>query len=371
MKKSALLTIIIPLLFLSLTGCDKNSSSKEDNKIHLTYGNKMQTTVESLKELSTAELYEKAYNEKETFLLAVHQGKYSEDCLCWSTFKSVIVNYMGKTNEIIYLYNAQEQDESIANLKITKYEDSTPALYIFDGTNKIASFSYRNNEDRVIFENLKCEEMKKRIHEYVKYPQLYYNYPEYILHNTVKYHSSLAVLFIRSGCGDCQYVIPNIILPYIKTHELKAYITIIDLQELYDLSKDETASEERRNEYQATKEYCKLTENMSSKYGYLNGVVPTMQYYKAGSLEDSSVFFNDEIAKKDDGSYYISNSFYTSERLTSIKYASNVKNNVLKGMEISKEDVITTTSGYTYWSQEKAAEYHTPLLTAFLDYYCL
>ena len=39
-------------------------------------------------------------------------------------------------------------------------------------------------------------------------------------------------------------------------------------------------------------------------------------------------------------------------------------------MNLNKEDVIETENGYMFWSQEKAASYHTPLLTAFLDTYC-
>ena len=39
-------------------------------------------------------------------------------------------------------------------------------------------------------------------------------------------------------------------------------------------------------------------------------------------------------------------------------------------MTIPEEDVVKTESGYMYWAQEKAAQYHTPLLTAFLDTYC-
>ena len=70
------------------------------------------------------------------------------------------------------------------------------------------------------------------------------------------------------------------------------------------------------------------------------------------------------------GNYYISNSFYDEDRLTSISYASKIDNNVLLGMKLPKEDVVTTSTGYAFWAQEKAAKYHDPLFKAFLDTYC-
>ena len=118
------------------------------------------------------------------------------------------------------------------------------------------------------------------------------------------------------------------------------------------------------------KDICQLSEDGSKTFGYGKGVVPTLQFYLAGSLSDACVFFNDEVAQKEDGSYYISNSFYSEERLTSLKYLDNVENKVLKGMAIPEEDVVKTESGYMFWSQEKAASYHTPLLISFLDTYC-
>ena len=364
MKKKVLLSIIVPLLFASLTGCSDN---KQEEKLHLTYGSKMQETVSSLKELSNEELLVKARDEKEVFLLATYQGEYSEDCLCWATFKNVIVNYVNKYNRIIYLYNAQNQDDSLKNLKIEKLEQSTPYLYVFNGEEKLARFSYNNGKDRGLFEDIKGTMLKDKVDQVVDKPLMYYIYPEEVQHNTIKYHSSWIVLYIRRGCGDCKYVLPNVIIPYINSHNLDIGIQIVDLQDLYDLQKEEGTE---GLPYDSMKDICQLSEDGSETFGYGKGVVPTLQFYLTGSLSDACVFFNDEVAQKEDGSYYISNSFYSEERLTSLKYLDNVENKVLKGMTIPEEDVIKTESGYMFWAQEKAAQYHTPLLTAFLDAYC-
>ena len=137
------------------------------------------------------------------------------------------------------------------------------------------------------------------------------------------------------------------------------------MQPYYDQQNEATSSS---MVYDQMKKSYKLTAEASPEFGFANGVVPTFHYYEKGVLKDASVYFNDEIAQKEDGSYYISDSFYSEERLTSIKYANNVEHNVLMCMNLPNEDVLSY-EGNFYWSQEKAAAYHTPLLKAFLDLY--
>jgi len=362
MKNKALLLLIGGLLFSSLVGC-----KKQESKIHLTYGSEMQVNLSNLKELSNDELLVKTRDEKEVFLLAVYQGEYSTDCLCWTTFKNVIVNYMNHFNRLVYLYNAQNQNESLKQLKIEKIDQSTPYLYIFNGEEKLASFTYNSVKDRDLFTDTKGEAFKQKVDRVVNKPLIHYIHPEEVEHNSIKYHSSWIVLFIRRGCGDCKYVLPNVIIPYIYSHNLDIGIKLVDLQDLYDLQNEPTTS---GLPYDGMKDRCQLSEDSNETFGYGKGVVPTIQYYEEGSLKDASVFFNDEVAQKEDGSYYISNSFYSEERLTSLHYLDNVETKVLKGMSLPNEDVIKTESGYMFWSQEKAASYHTPLLISFLDTYC-
>ena len=358
MKNKALLLIITSLLFASLTAC-----KKEDSKIHLTYGTEMQVNLSNLKELTNDELLVKTRDEKEVFLLATYQGDYSTDCLCWATFKDVLVNYMNYTNRLVYIFNAQAQDESLKHLKIEKLNQSTPYLYVFNGEKKLASFSYNNAKDKKIFEDRKAETIKERVNKVVNSPLLYYIHPEMVEENK----ETFVVLFIRSGCGDCKYVLPNVIIPYIYSHDLEEGIKLVDLQYLYDLQNEPTTS---GMPYDGMKDRLQLSEDSDETFGYGKGVVPTMHYYEKGSLSDATIFFNDEISQKDDGSYYISNSFYSEERLTSLHYLDNVETKVLKGLALPSEDVIKTESGYAFWEQEKASSYHTPLLTAFLDTYC-
>lgn len=354
MKKKII--YLLPLLFASfmLTSCEKE-------KVDLTYGTYVDIDINHLNEIDTTSLHNRLFNQKEVLLLAVHQGEYSKDCLCWSTYQNIIATYVNKYNEQVYVYNAQAQDETIKELNIAKLKESTPMLYIFNGTEKVASFSYSNNQDKKMFEETSGEAMYQRVHRYINEPKIHFVDTTF-LDTKLEKHNNAVVLFMRSGCGDCKYVLPNTLIPYISSHNVKSEMLLFDMQPYYDQQNEVTSSS---MVYDQMKKSYKLTAEASPEFGYANGVVPTFHYYEKGVLKDASVYFNDEIAQKEDGSYYISDSFYSEERLTSIKYTKTV----LKGKALSSDEVLKTSSGYEYWAQEKAALKHDPLLIAFLDLY--
>ena len=281
MKKKILALLPLLLMPFMLSSC-------EGDKVTLTYGTLIKSDIYSLKEITTTELVSKAKDEKETFLLAVYQGKYSEECLCWNTYLNVLVSYINLTNEVIYTYNAQSQDESIKDLKIDKYDDSTPCLYVFDGSKKVTSFSYRNSGDKALFEDTTADAMKTRVHKYVDKPTLYYVDEKY-MDEHYNQDERLAVLFYRRGCGDCHYVIPNVILPYTKKKALHTSLYLFDIQDQYDAAKSEFATSAEKAHYQELKDKYGLSELGSKTFGYQNGVVPTIQFVKKGAIEGAAV----------------------------------------------------------------------------------
>ena len=360
MKNKLILIPVISLAFVALTGCTIR-------KVNLTYGTYLPQTIESLEVVGEMDIFSKTEYDNETFIVATYQSDYSESCLCWSTFQQVIVNYMNKYHEKVYLFDTQ--NATAKNLKMDQYKDSTPALYVYHGKEQVAKFTYKKSQDKAIFTELNAEPMYERIHNYVNKPGLYEVNDEYLSENLRKMEEA-NVLFIRGSCSDCAYAIPNVIIPYLEIVELRKEILYFDLEDYYTLQVSDSSTEEEKAQYQQIKDKYQLSESTNKTYGYYKGVVPTIQYYREGHLRDACVLFNDEISQKDDGSYYISNSFYSKERLTSLKYLNGVENNVLKGMNVDSEEVVTTPSGYTYWAQEKAAVYHKPLLEAFLNFYC-
>ena len=362
MKKKCLFLLLVPFAFSSLVSC----SSKQ--KECLTFGTYVYQTVQTLKPLSNVELVEKT-NGNEIFLLAAYQGQYSETCSCWTTYQNIIASYMNKYSERVYVYNAQEQDATTEHLKITKVEASTPYLYIFKGSRQIAKFSKSKSKDEAIFTDETGETMAERVHKVVSKPKMYYVDDAYLKENLSK-TSKAIVSFIRNKCDDCKYVIPNVIIPYIKDKVFYTNIWLFDMQDVYELSNSSTASSEEKEQYQNIKNAYGLSASSNETFGYQQGVVPTTQFYEDGILKDASVFFNDTIEQKEDGTYYVKESYYSEERVQNLSYLKNASvNKVIEGKTIDASKVMHTTSGKPYWSQKDAAILHAPLLTAFLDYY--
>lgn len=361
MKKKILITLLTSLLFCSLTSCTQE-------KVSLTYGTYIEQDLSSLVTINSSDLYSRTSVNNEVFLLATYQESYSEDCLCWTSFQHAIVNYINIYHEKVYLYNTLEDEKTAKDLKIEQYEDSTPALYIFNGTKQLAKFSYKESKDKAIFTDKEAEAMYESVHKYVSKPYIC-EVDDDFLSKKLRKKEEAVVMFIRRSCTDCSYALNNVLIPYFYEHSFWKEIWYFDLDDYYKLSKDQSASLEEQSKYQQMKDKYGLSEKNGSLFGYSTGFVPTTQYYKNGVLTDASVFFNDSVSQNDDGSFYISRSFYSEERLTSLSYCKNVKNNVLAGMQLDKEEVLSTKTGYLYWDQEKAAAYHRPLLQAFLDFY--
>ena len=357
--------LVLPLLSIGLsllTGCDSS-------KALLTYGTYINQTVNSLEEISNDELYEKAFNEEETFLLAAYQGDNSLYCNCWITYESVIANYVNNYHERVYVFNAHDQDEKIKDLNISKFEDdSVPYLYIFKGKKKLASFSYNNKVEKTVFSDMSSKTMYSSVHKYIKKPSMYYVDDAYLDSNLNK-ASEAVVLYVRKGCGDCKYVLPTVIIPYVNNHKMKKDIWLFDMQYYYDLSKNPLASEDDIAQYQSIKDKYKLSASSSEKFGYLNGVFPTIHYYKNGELKGAAVYFNDVVSVNDDGEPYISDSFFKFERMNYLTYLVDFHKECIFVNRNIKNEAGQMPNGNYYWLQEKAAVLYTPLWNKFLDYY--
>lgn len=363
MKTKTQFFLLFFLTLVSISGCQKES------KEVLTYGTYIPHTKDSLNTLSNLDLFNKAEYENETFILATYQKEYSFDCECWQTFQNTIVNYINSYNEKVYLFDTQNQSSKLETLQIDKYTDSTPALYIFKGNKQIGKFTYKNNQDKAIFSDVTGEAMYTRVHKYIEKPVLYET-NDLILTNKILNNEDMNVLYIRSSCSDCSYVLPNVLIPYISNSKATKEILYFDLENYYQLAKAVNATEKEKEMYQEIKNKYHLSKIQDETFGYGDGVVPTIQHYQNGKLTDASVFANDKIAQKEDGTFYIKESFYSANRLTSLSYCKNTTYNILEGITIDKDSVAKSANDIVYWPIEKAALYHTPLFVSFLDFYC-
>ena len=93
MKKKILLSMAICMTASGMVACARPKGD-------LTYGTLIPQTIFSLVELTSDELYNRLIEREETILLAIYQGEFSEDCLCWATFENVIANYMNNSHLI-------------------------------------------------------------------------------------------------------------------------------------------------------------------------------------------------------------------------------------------------------------------------------
>ena len=352
--------LLLPLLILPMmTACD---TGKTQEKVSLTYGTVMEEgNKDAIKELSNSELLAKTRDENEVFLLAVYQDQYSETCDCWLTYKKILQNYCFKFNRLIYLYNAHNQTDELAHLKIEKLNESTPYLYIYSGEKLIKKFSHSNNRYRRLFEDTSAKEMNELVNEYVNRPHLYFTDEEHIN------NEEQTVMFMRHGCSDCKYALGNVLIPYIKEHTIGKDVYLFDMQKYYDVAKYPDASEEDKAYYQNLKDRYGLSEKEGNTFGYQVGVVPTIQYRKGGKAVAAAIYFNDIVEKKEDGTYFVSDSFYSEERKESLKDQYTFPN-VIKGMTL-KESAVIERNGTYYWSQEDANKYHKANFEAFLGYY--
>lgn len=346
MKKSLLFLPIALISLASLTSCNQG----EANEIKLTFGSYIDSTFTDLK---YADL-EAKINEEQSFILVTYPGADST-CSCWRVFEMIINQYVNANVEIIYgvdVYQIMGKNNDF-NLSLST---SSPSISFFKKGQLVEQIAYSTKSPQKFYKDY--VELGKLISSKTEEPEIIY-VNESILDNSIKEKEDFVILHTYSSCPDCSYCIPNVVTPFANNNDLDEEIWIIDLNEI---KSDATLWQNYKNKYN-------LSNANNNPFGYNNGYVPTAQAYKNGELVDASVYFNDTISLVNK-SYVITDSFYTEERLSHISYATNIETNILMGLEIPSDQIMSYNDGeYIIWSQEYANVYHKPLLEAFLTKY--
>ena len=344
MKKKLILTLLAPMMCLSLAGCHSNIGMK------LTYGTYIVSEDDSICDAVKidysglkARMDESGVYHNENFLLTIAP---TNGCICWAKFQGVLKQFIKDTHYLVYQINCDEFGEN-NQYGLTFQEGHVTFAIVKNG---VIVKQYTSGE---VLESK--EALKTEVNKFVKAPELYY-VDEPFLNEAIKTGETTLVQYMKHSCGDCNYVDPNVLWPYVHKNTLKTKMYVIDIDGFED-----------EYEYQGFKDRYLLSKALSTEFGYDTGYVPTFQYYERGKIKSASVFFNDSVEKVADG-YEVSNSYYTSERLANLDYAKNVTTNVLKGLTLQEDDVISFKGKY-YWKQASATTYHTPLLEAFLKTY--
>ncbi len=346
----------------SLVQCTNPSSTMK-----LTYGSYITTsdvTNPDVKQISHSDLSLKMSKDSttnnENFLLVMADP--SSSCACWPTFKPVLKQFIKEYHYNVYFIDFKEF-EGKDSFGLT-FKTGYVSFAVVKGTKIL-----RQYPDCHVFETAK--DLKAELDKYVSAPELYLVDEDY-LNNQFKNGNDVVVQYIRSGCGDCNYVNPHVMWPYAYENSLKLKMFVIDLQDLYDKQAEEKAKGEELTSYQEFKNEHNLSTLRTMEFGYGQGVVPTIQYYKKGQLQDATVYFNDTVEKVD-GKFIITESYYSEYRESKLHYLPLKGTRVLEGKELKEEEVgiypLSDGTNYYYWKQANAAVYHNELLKDFLDYY--
>lgn len=346
------------LLSTLLSGCQNQGS----NKVLLSYGSDYD---EAMTEVNYSKLLDMTTN-GESFLLALRPGDESSiTCSCWMTFSALLNNYVKNNLPIIYVTNVYQIVDYQEHFGLVAPERQDPGFALFKDGKLYKQYIYTTKNTPQFWQNK--DALKDFIEEICEEPKMIYlqinQLSEMIDANKDK---QIIASYVRKSCGDCGYVLPNVFLPYLKSHKINEKIYLIDLEDLgiWKSTMDET----EKATYQAMKDTLKLSVALNETYGYGQGVVPTTFVHKGDQIIDANVFFNDTLSKDDDGVVTVTDSYFTNERIMNLQYLDKVQTKVLKGLTIPETDYVEY-GEYIFWSQSAAAKYHTPLLNAFLDTY--
>ena len=348
--------IILPFIAIAATGLVGCRSNSKKGKARITYG----TLVDNEATLIKYSELQVKMSDKENMLLAVWQD--SEVCGCWTDFKIVLNNYVKQYNTKVY-YIARSQfsdDDDSFGLSLLN-GTSKPTFAIMKEGKKAAEFIY-GPDYMPLFTTV--DGLRKAVEKVADDPQYYYvdqNYLDNALF--IEKNDKVVVQYIWHSCPDCNHAFPYVMKPYSESNTFKTQVWLIDL-EVPGLLLNAAEEKDKTNA-----NYVKFLKDhhMSAEgdevFGYDRGFVPTTQVWEKGELKDMNVYFNDEISKVD-GSYKVTRSFFSEERVKNLGYTSTV----LEGMTIG-EDEVKDYGGIYAWNNDAAMKHHKPLLEAFLDKY--
>jgi len=353
-KKHLIFSILIMPL---ISGCEPKVG-----KVNFSMGSYTNDIIE----INEAELAGKMLTSSESFFLVTHKGN---SCSCYNDFKYILQTFNNNRKsdgkeylpffaidvDLIDQYNLNHYGiDNILSGYVDFYvvvDGSVKDKYTKGAKIDFEFFENINTFTTVISRHIGAEPIKN--FSYVTY--------NYLASNLInKDNNEFALMTIRSGCGDCGYALPHVLIPYAKTHEFKIPLLVVDIEKY----------REDKILYPEIKSFLKLTEE-ASPLGYGEGVVPTYQYWKNGELIDAGVYANDSFEyDKATESPVLESCYFDGTR--DLKYT-NV--NLVSALN-SKDIELYTYFDYDedeyfyYLSIEKEAEFHTPLLQSFLSYYC-
>lgn len=344
MKK---LLLFLPLLLCPiLSGC--NSSNTEITQ--LTYGTLIE---ESIIELSPQEFQTKV-SYHENFLMTIYPDNSS--CSCWDNFKRYLNQVMKDTTYKIYSYPVSKVEGNQTMKDMGGFYEllNSPSFYVVKD-DKVA-FSAKYNSNNPLFQSK--DGFLSEIKKITRAPKLIEVNREQLDMKIAEAHATIG--FVQANCPDCNYVIPNTLIPYFETHDFTENIYIFDIEPFIG-----------QPEYAEIKRDYYLSDELNPQLGFDRGYVPTFQYYENGQLKDADVYVNDRALTYDETKqcYHALLTYFTEERLQYLHYLDDVEIKDLSKIDIPEGDTFEKLDGSHGWKNEAAAIYHDPIVLAFISTY--
>lgn len=352
MKKfRSLFVVNFALLFATnLSGCSSNE------KVDILFGD---MHAESLTTVSYGVLKEKV-DSKENFMLTV---QYSDNCGCWSDSKPIIERYIKEKHVNVYHIKLEELDGNNNRFGIDIISGNVTFAIFKDGA--VKSSTTTKEDSLKIYDSF-----VSYVESVIQLPKMYFvNLDD--VNGLYSNGEKNIVYFARNGCGDCTYVNGSGLKNWsANTKEYAKKIYILDCDKVPERYQEDGKTVDPVK-WQNFKHKYGLSNLNNPTYGYDTGYVPTFLLVQGDGTTTNylsgCVVFNDKVEKAEDGSYYVTNSYYTDERLPNLQYIdSSVKTKVLKGMKL--ESGVIDNGHYAYWDHPSAEAYHNVFLEKFLNW---
>lgn len=232
--------------------------------------------IEEYKLIEELDFLKNKQENKDNFLLYI----FSSGCMSCQVFDVVIKNYIKVNEVVIYGIDITNEKTLLKSQNDYVYFETTPTLVLFE--EGIVKNRFDENINPEFFTN--SENLSNSLKKYILLSNKINIPNESILKKMISDKKEFLVYYYYDNCGDCAYFQKYYLLDKLKDHNIKIYFF-----SMFDYFSDLSLFYNFADEFGLSKKGNELL-------GYKNGVVPTFQYYKEGTLYKNVIIYNDEFS---------------------------------------------------------------------------
>lgn len=359
---------IAPLLFLPfllLTGC---GNAESNTKAVFGFGDL--SYVEYLPRTNSE--IESSLSNKEDFLLVI----YLQGCGCWTDFENKVLNkYISNYHIPVYAIESKSVTSTFGGLLTSSEIKDTPILGIYENgvLKKKAAYSSSNEMFKIY------SAFEDWMDESIILPRQYY-IDKSTFDTMLQGTEPFIVYYSLKGCPDCGLLDKLFLEDYMSKQDMAKRIYVVEtytegfrlVDGVYD-----------KPHWQEVKDTYGLSNAKNTLFGYNTGYVPTLQYIVPDGtdhlvtndispiIKDMFVSNNDAIAKDKNGNVVFSSTYFTTERMSAIKYGAGLS--ALDTITLKASDYVSGEDDegnpVIEINSEETVKYYFPFAQAFLETY--